>query len=139
MPGSGIPTLSNASEDDAPLLAAARAARQRSYAPYSNVAVGAALLCDDGTIVTGANVENASYGLTLCAERAAVAAAVAGGRTHYRAIAVAGPPDAITPPCGACRQVLAEFGPTMRVLFTSCGKHETFSLDELLPVAFELP
>jgi cytidine deaminase len=131
--------LSNASEDDESLLAAARSARERAYAPYSNVTVGAALLCDDGTVVTGANVENASYGLSLCAERAAVAAAVAGGKTHYRAIAVAGPPEAITSPCGSCRQVLAEFGPTMRVLFTSCGKHETFSLAELLPVAFELP
>ena len=130
--------MSNASDDES-LLAAARGARERSYAPYSNVAVGAALLCDDGTVVTGANVENASYGLTLCAERAAVAAAVAGGHTRYRAIAVAGPPGAIASPCGGCRQVLAEFGPTMRVIFTSSERYESFSLDQLLPVVFELP
>jgi cytidine deaminase len=131
-----MPSTSESSDET--LLAAARSARDRAYAPYSNVAVGAALLCEDGTIVTGANVENASYGLSICAERTAVFTAVAAGRTHYRAIAVAGPPEATTSPCGACRQVLAEFGPTMRVLFTSRGAHEAFALDTLLPATFEL-
>ena len=131
-----MPSASETSDER--LLAAARSARDRAYAPYSNVAMGAALLCEDGTIVTGANVENASYGLSICAERAAVFTAVAAGRTHYRAIAVAGPAEVTASPCGACRQVLAEFGLTMRVVFTSHGAHATFALDALLPAAFEL-
>ena len=89
------------------LAAAARAAAAASYSPYSRFRVGAALLCEDGSIVTGANVENRSYGLTLCAERAAVASAVSGGRRSFLAVAVFTPDSAeAVAPCGACRQVL---------------------------------
>jgi cytidine deaminase len=124
---------------DEELLAAAVAARKHAYAPYSSYAVGAALACADGTVVTGCNVENASYGLSMCAERNAVAAAVAGGHRTFAAIAIAGPPDASTPPCGACRQVLAEFGRDLRVTYTIPGGFETTTIAALLPAGFELP
>jgi cytidine deaminase len=124
--------------DEQQLIEAARAVREHSYSPYSAFAVGAALLCEDGTIVTGCNVENASYGLTICAEQAAVAAAVAQGHRHFVAIAVVGPPQ-VVPPCGACRQVLAEFAPALPILYGAGDKRETTSLAELLPVQFELP
>jgi len=123
---------------DDELVDAARAARSHAYAPYSAFAVGAALLCDDGTIVPGCNVENGSYGLTICAERGAVCAAVANGRRSFVAIAVAGPPEARTSPCGACRQVLAEFAPEMRVLYTIPGGVARTTARELLPDGFTL-
>jgi cytidine deaminase len=122
--------------DDQALVAAARAARGASYSPYSRFAVGAALLCTDGTVVSGCNVENASYGLTICAERTAVFAAVANGHRSFSAIAVAGPPEAVTSPCGACRQVLAEFAPEMRVLYTVPDGIVSTTLDALLPNRF---
>ncbi len=121
---------------DDELVAAARAARGGAYAPYSRFAVGAALLCADGSVVAGANVENASYGLTMCAERTAVFAAAASGRREFVAIAVAGPDGVTTAPCGACRQVLAEFGPALRVLYTTPGGVAVAPLEELLPAAF---
>ncbi len=123
-----------ASDED--LVDAARKARAHSYAPYSKFNVGAALLCDDGTIVRGCNVESGSYGLTMCAERNAVFSAVAGGRRSFVAIAVAGPPETRTSPCGACRQVLAEFAPGMRVLYTVPGGVEETTIRELLPDGF---
>lgn len=121
---------------DDELLSVARAARGNAYAPYSQFSVGAALLCDDGTVVRGCNVESGSYGLTICAERNAVFAAVANGRRSFVAIAVAGPPEARTSPCGACRQVLAEFGPTMRVLYTVPDGVEHTTARALLPDGF---
>jgi cytidine deaminase len=122
------------------LVAAARAARERAYAPYSGYRVGAALLTEDGAVVTGANVENASSSLGICAERAAVAAAVAAGYRRFTAIAVAvGGPDPARP-CGACRQVLHEFpaGPDLEVV---CAGEDgdallVTTLGELLPHAF---
>jgi cytidine deaminase len=92
------------------LFEAAMKASQNSYSPYSHFRVGAAILCEDGTVITGANVENRSYGLTNCAERSAVFAAVSAGKRDFKAIAIA-TPDADYPvsPCGACRQVLSEF------------------------------
>jgi len=126
-------------QGDEALLEAAQAARGRAYAPYSKFAVGAALLCSDGTVVSGSNVENASYGLTMCAERSALFSAVAAGHRHFSAIAVAGPPGVITAPCGACRQVLAEFGTDLRVLYTSNERPVATTLAALLPAAFELP
>jgi cytidine deaminase len=122
--------------DDETLVAAARAARERAYAPYSDFAVGAALLCADGTVVSGCNVENGSYGLTICAERSAVFAAVASGRRTFAAIAVAGAPESVTSPCGACRQVMAEFAPELRVLYTTPDGVAETTLDALLPERF---
>jgi cytidine deaminase len=123
---------------DAELLAAAAAARERAYAPYSNFSVGAALLCDDGSVVAGVNVENASYGMTMCAERSAVFAAVASGRRRFTAIAVAGPAGVTTPPCGACRQVLAEFGSDIRLIYATAEGHEATTVGALLPAIFRL-
>jgi cytidine deaminase len=102
-----VPRLSRAREDL--LVDAALRARERAWAPYSRFAVGAALLCDDGSLVEGCNVENVSYGLCICAERTAVAAAVAAGRRRFSAIAIATASTPPSPPCGMCRQVLAEF------------------------------
>lgn len=118
------------------LLNAARNARARSYAPYSNFAVGAALETADGTVVTAGNVENASYGLSICAERAAIVTAIAAGHREFRALAIAGPDNSLCSPCGACRQFIAEFNPTLRVTFTSPGGVVHAAMSELLPHAF---
>jgi cytidine deaminase len=104
------------------LIEAARAARANAYAPYSKFQVGAALLVADGTVVTGVNVENASYGLGLCAERVAVAAAVAAGHREFRAIAVAAAGNRPTTPCGACRQFLREFPAGTGMLVIAVGE-----------------
>lgn len=122
----------------AELLARAEAAREHAYAPYSRFAVGAALASEDGRIFTGVNVENASYGVTLCAERAALASAIGAGARAFTALAVAGPPGRRTPPCGLCRQALAEFGGGLRVVYHAGdgeGIVET-PLAALLPDAF---
>jgi cytidine deaminase len=122
------------------LLRQAREAREHAYAPYSGFRVGAALLCDDGTVFHGSNVENVSYGLTICAERGAVSAAVAAGARSFRAIAVVTDAEQVVWPCGACRQVLAEFAPSMTVLAEANGRREEKTLEELLPARFgELP
>jgi cytidine deaminase len=109
---------------------------ERAYAPYSGFRVGAAVLAEDGSVYVGCNVESASLGLTVCAERAAVAAAVAGGATRLRAVAVASEAEAPVAPCGACRQVLAEFGPEMMVVSEAGGRREQWPLQRLLPEPF---
>lgn len=117
------------------LREAARAAAEGSYSPYSAFRVGAALLCADGSVVTGANVENRSYGLTNCAERSAIFAAVSSGKRSFLALAVCTPdsPQAV-PPCGACRQVISEFaGPQLPVLYEGAGDREEKTLGELYP------
>ena len=118
-----------------PLEAAARAAQGRAYAPYSHYPVGAALEADDGAIYSGCNVENASYGLTICAERAAVCAAVAGGARTFRRAVVVSDSDPPAAPCGACRQMLAEFGDFE---LAAVGPKRTlrWRLADLLPGAF---
>jgi cytidine deaminase len=122
-------------ESHAPLLDAARAALERAYAPYSGFRVGAAVLAD-GDFFAGCNVENASYGLTICAERVAVFAAVAAGRRRIAAVAVVSEAPAPTAPCGACRQVLYEFGPDMTVLLAAGDAVISATLGALLPMAF---
>ena len=126
-----------AADDWKRLFAAAGAARKRAHAPYSNFAVGAALLLDDGSIVSGCNVENASYGLTVCAERNAVGAMVLAGRTPV-ACAIVVDSEVPTPPCGTCRQVLSEFaGPGLAIRSrTMRGGEEAYTLGELLPHTF---
>jgi cytidine deaminase len=125
------------------LLVSARKAAQACYAPYSRFPVGAALLCETGEVITGANVENGSYGLTLCAERVALAKAVTDGYHQFQAMAVwAGeaPGGAITP-CGACRQFMAEFlKPDTPVIFADPRTGHTFlTMAELLPAPFARP
>jgi cytidine deaminase len=119
------------------LVAAALSSRIQAYAPYSKFLVGAALLSEDGRIFTGCNVENASYGLTICAERNAVFAAVAAGCRTFTHIVIATDTPQPTPPCGACRQVLFEFSPNLIIgLATPAGLKSRYTLGELLPGAF---
>jgi len=127
---------SGLSEDQiAELIAAAAAVRERAYAPYSQFLVGAALRTADGTIFAGCNVENASYGLTICAERNAIAQAIAAGARDFTAVAVVSE-NGVTP-CGACRQVLVEFGPEMTVIVVDMrGRRRIYTLAELLLDAF---
>jgi homotetrameric cytidine deaminase len=124
----------------AELYALAEKARVRSYSPYSHFAVGAALICSDGTVYTGCNIENAAYSPTVCAERVAIFKAVSEGRRDFSAIAVAGGPadaDACDDcfPCGVCRQVLSEFCPPTLEVVT---RNKVTTLDKLLPHAFGL-
>ncbi len=119
------------------LIDRASAVRESAYAPYSKFRVGAALLTSAGDVFTGCNVENASYGLTICAERAAICAAVAAGRTDIVAVAVIASGGAS--PCGACRQVLSEFGPSMGVIVVDADdptRVRSTTLDKLLPEQF---
>ena len=122
------------------LLQAARQVLEKAYAPYSRFRVGAALLTRRGGVFTGANVENASYGLTLCAERAAVAAAVAaeGPGLEIRALAVASESQEACPPCGACRQVILEFGKKALIIFPGPAGPVEMDLEQLLPLGFKL-
>ena len=120
--------------DDSTLICEALKARESAYAPYSKFAVGAALLCEDGEVFRGCNVENLSFGLTMCAERVAIGAAVAAGKRKFRAVAVVADTDEPISPCGACRQVLAEFEPSLRILLATVdGRRSEHSLAGLLP------
>jgi homotetrameric cytidine deaminase len=123
------------------LLDRARQAAQHAYAPYSNFRVGAALRLSNGEIVTGVNVENVSFGLTICAERSALAQAVSqfGPEIRIEAVAIANLNSIASPPCGACRQVLSEFIlPDALVIFPSTGGDRTMTFSELFPLAFEM-
>ena len=128
--------MTEITQADLALLAFAREAQDKAYAPYSGFKVGAAIFAD-GEIYQGCNVENAAYGSTMCAERGAAMAAVLAGRTFFDAIAVVGDAEDPTVPCGCCRQFLAEFNPEMRVVMGGRLDHvQAASLDELLPDAF---
>lgn len=122
------------------LILAARAAQTQAYAPYSRFHVGAALLTASGEIITGTNVENKSYGLTICAERSAVVRAVVQGVRSFIAVAIVSDLATPTPPCGACREVLSEFAPPSTPVFLarSDNTYDTHTLGALLPFAFQL-
>ncbi|HTS60647.1 MAG TPA: cytidine deaminase [Candidatus Acidoferrales bacterium] len=118
--------------------ALALAVREHAFAPYSRFRVGAALEDTDGRIHTGCNVENATYGLTICAERVAVFKAISEGARHFRRIAIAADTETLTPPCGACRQILWEFcGNVEIILLNPRGKTETYQLQDLFPKPFD--
>lgn len=115
----------------------AKRGRENAYAPYSGFSVGAALLAQSGRIYAGCNVENSSYGLTICAERVALCSAVAQGERVFEMMIICA--DSIVPPCGACLQVMAEFGDMEIISFDMEGKFQRTSLSELLPQSFRLP
>ena len=124
------------------LVRAAARARERAVAPYSRFKVGAALLTKDGEIISGANVESASYGLTCCAERVALFNALTSGRKNFVAVAVVARAPGGPMPCGACRQLLAEYAPGAKVLVAdsrALNKIREFPVRELLPLAFVIP
>jgi len=139
LPASRATALRSASTSSAAaLVAAARRARRNAHADYSNFKVGAALETTDGIIVTGCNIENATYGLTLCAERVAMFKALSEGHRRFRRIAVVADTSAPTPPCGPCRQILWEFGGDLEVILANLraekGRHQ---LSALLPLPFD--
>ncbi len=120
------------------LIAAARRARQHAVATFSGFKVGAALETRDGVVVTGCNVENATYGLTVCAERVAMFKALSEGHRHFTRVAVVADTDAPTPPCGACRQILWEFGGDLEVLLANLTEPQgVHRLKDLLPLPFD--
>jgi len=123
---------------DEELVSAAKAVRENSYAPFSDFRVGAAIEMEDGTIIAGCNVESASYGLTVCAERVAIWKAISEGKHTIKHIAVVADTDELTPPCGVCRQIIWEFGGNVPVTLANLnGKRETVEMKELLPRAFD--
>ena len=120
------------------LITAARRARENAHARFSNFKVGAALETADGTIITGCNVENATYGLTICAERVAVFKAISEGHRAFTRIAVVADTAEPTPPCGACRQILWEFGGDLQILLANLNEEKgVFRLKDLLPMPFD--
>jgi cytidine deaminase len=120
------------------LIAAARRARRNAHADYSHFKVGAALETADGTIITGCNIENATYGLTLCAERVAMFKALSEGHRRFRRVAVVADTEAPTPPCGPCRQILWEFGGDLEVVLANLRRQTgTYHLADLLPLPFD--
>ncbi|MDO4540655.1 MAG: cytidine deaminase [Syntrophomonadaceae bacterium] len=127
--------------DSNELLHMAREAKAQAYAPYSGFPVGAALYCEDGSVFFGANVENASYSLGVCAERVAILKAVSAGRIRFQELAINSDSEQLTFPCGACLQVMAEFSPDMSLSVTVSNRdldYMTFTLRDLLPFAFQL-
>ncbi|MBK9214784.1 MAG: cytidine deaminase [Chloracidobacterium sp.] len=123
---------------DERLVEEAMKVRENAYAPFSKFKVGSALETEDGSIVVGCNVESASYGLTVCAERVAVWKAISLGKTKIRRIAVVADTEDLTPPCGVCRQIIWEFGGDIPVIFANLhGSAETVQMKDLLPRAFD--
>lgn len=124
---------------DRELIKISEKAQEFAYVPYSKFKVGAALLCRDGSVYTGCNIENATYGATNCAERTAVFKAVSEGKRDFAAIAITSSGKGLTFPCGICRQVLSEFAPEIKVILEDeKGELHTFALPELLPHSFTL-
>jgi len=118
------------------LVTAARRARERAVAPYSNFSVGAAVMCADGRVFEGCNIENAAYGLTICAERVAMFSAIAAGCRQIDAIAIVGPGAEPLSPCGSCRQVMLELAPGAEVIMAGEDSRRTRTVRDLLPDAF---
>lgn len=118
------------------LMDCAIKARENAYSPYSHFAVGAALLCEDGTLYEGCNIENASYGLTNCAERTSIFKAVSEGHIKFKALAVVADTEGPCAPCGACRQVMAEFKIPLIIMGNLMGNIKIVTIEELLPFSF---
>jgi cytidine deaminase len=126
------------SEDIESLIEAAKRARMQSVAPFSNFLVGAALKTAEGKVYTGCNVESASYGLTVCAERVAIWKALSEGERQFTDLAVVADTETLTPPCGTCRQIIWEFARGAKIVFANlAGKTEEFHIADLLPRAFD--
>ena len=126
------------SEQDNDLVAAATAARLRSVAPFSHFLVGAALRTREGKVFTGCNIESASYGLTVCAERVAIWKALSEGERDFTDLAVVADTESLTPPCGTCRQIIWEFAKYARIVMANLqGQHEEIAIGGLLPRAFD--
>ena len=126
------------SGDFEPLIEAAKAARLQSVAPFSNFQVGAAVRTASGKVYTGCNVESASYGLTVCAERVAIWKALSEGERQFTELAVVADTETLTPPCGTCRQIIWEFARGAAIVFANLdGKTEEFRITDLLPRAFD--